>query len=124
MSSVRPLVFVVDDEEPVRRSLRTLLRLEGFSVEIFGSGAEVLAAAERAVPDCVLTDLHMPGMDGQEVIAQLVRHHPALPVVLMTGRDDPGQLGLAGHVRLVAKPFDANILVRLLRAALRAREHD
>lgn len=115
MMSTAPVVFVVDDEEPVRLSLRVLLRAEGFAVETFGSGAELLAAMDRRTPDCVLTDLHMPGMDGREVIAELGRRHAKVPVVLMTGRDDPGQLTLGEDVRLIAKPFDANVLLPLLR---------
>ncbi|MGH8309102.1 MAG: response regulator transcription factor [Steroidobacteraceae bacterium] len=115
MISAAPVVFVVDDEEPVRLSLRALLRAEGFAVESFASGAELLAAMDRRTPDCVLTDFHMPGMDGRDVIAELERRHKKLPVVLMTGRDDPGQLALNDRVRVISKPFDANVLLPLLR---------
>jgi len=120
MTSAAPVVFVVDDEEPVRLSLRVLLRAEGFVVEAFGSGAELLAAISRTTPDCVLTDLHMPGMDGRDVIAELERRHARIPIVLMTGRDDPGQLAISERVRLIAKPFDADVLVALLRSLVDA----
>lgn len=121
MTEAIPVVYVVDDEEPVRHSLEVLLRAEGFAVQSFGSGAEALSAAQARRPDCVLTDYHMPDMDGREVIARLARQCAGVPVVVMTGRDDPGKLRLGAHVRLVAKPFDANLLLPMLREMVAGR---
>ena len=115
--STRPLVYVVDDEEPIRGALRVLLRASGFAVTTCASGAEVLAAIAATKPDCVLTDYHMPGMDGRELIETLRNEHPEIHVVMMTGRDESAYVDVE-NVCLVAKPFDANRLVETLRSLM------
>jgi len=116
--SVRPLVYVVDDEEPIRGALRVLLRASGFAVTTCASGAEVLSAIEGAKPACVLTDYHMPGMDGRELIEAIRRAHPDIHVLLMTGRDESSHVDNLENVRVVAKPFDANQLLETLRSIM------
>lgn len=107
-------VFVVDDEEPIRRALRLLLQAEGISVRTFASAGEALAALDTERPDCVLTDYHMPGMNGIELIRDVRRRYPSLPLVMMTGTDDPGRIDIAERVHLLQKPFDVAALARLL----------
>lgn len=124
MSSAAPIIYVVDDEEPVRGALRILLRGAGYAVTTCGSAAEALTAVERTVPACVLTDYHMPGMDGRELILALRRQHPDVPAVLMTGRDESSQIEGLDRVRIVAKPFDASLLLETLRLAIEGRRSD
>jgi two-component system KDP operon response regulator KdpE len=116
--STRPLVYVVDDEEPIRGALRVLLRASGFTVTTCASGAEALSAIEGAKPACVLTDYHMPGMDGSELIQAIRSAHPDIHLVLMTGRDESSQVDQLEDVRVVAKPFDANQLLDTLRSMM------
>ena len=116
--SVRPLVYVVDDEEPIRGALRVLLRASGFAVTTCASGAEVLSALEGAKPACVLTDYHMPRMDVRELIEAIRSAHPDIHVLLMTGRDESSHVDNLENVRVVAKPFDANQLLETLRSIM------
>jgi CheY-like chemotaxis protein len=118
MTGSSPLICVVDDEEPIRGALRVLLRGSGFAVTSCGSGAEALSAIERARPACVLTDYHMPGMDGRELVETIRRTHPDIPVVLMTGRDESSQVDGLEDVPVVAKPFDATQLLQVLRSVI------
>jgi FixJ family two-component response regulator len=62
---LEPRVYVIDDEEAVRDSMALLLEAREFTVQIFASGAEFLAVAASLPPGCVVTDMRMPGMDGQ-----------------------------------------------------------
>ena len=89
VTKARPLIAVVDDEEPIRKALMRLMRSVGLSVETFASGAEFLKSIETRLPDCVVLDLHMPQMDGFNVQASLARKCAALPVIILTGHDLP-----------------------------------
>jgi CheY-like chemotaxis protein len=118
--SGRPLVYVVDDEEPIRGALRVLLRGAGYAVATCSSGTEALSAIERERPACVLTDYHMPGMDGRELIEAIRRMHPGVPVVLMSGRDESSQLDRIENVPVIAKPFDAKVLLETLHSMIQS----
>lgn len=109
-------VHVVDDEEPIRRSLDFLLRTAGFQVEKWEDGAAFLKGADRAEPACVLLDVRMPGMDGLQVQAEMAAHGFNMPVVVLTGHGDIGtavRTMRAGAVDFLEKPFDR---ARLLQA--------
>jgi two-component system, LuxR family, response regulator FixJ len=113
-------VHVVDDEEPVRRSLALMLRVNGFSVSTFESGAALLDAAEALVPGALLLDVRMPEMDGVEVQKHLAARGVGLPVVVMTGHGDLGVAAAALHAGAVAfleKPFGKAALTQALAAA-------
>ena len=69
-----PLLAVVDDDADVRIALVRLVASAGFAVEGFATGAEFLLSIERHVPDCLILDLHMPGMSGFDVQAALARN--------------------------------------------------
>ncbi|HEX7667953.1 MAG TPA: ATP-binding protein [Polyangiaceae bacterium] len=81
-------VLVVDDDESTLRALESLLRAEGFTTSIAMDGAAALAEAMRALPDVVLTDLHMPRMDGLELCTRLHELDDDLPVIIMTAQAD------------------------------------
>ena len=121
MRPTRGCVFVVDDEEAIRRSLCMLLQAEGLVVRAFASAAEAIAAFDDVRPACILTDYHMPDMSGMDLVREIRRRDPGMPLVVMTGTDDPGQLRLDAHVRLVEKPFDATALARLLTSLMDER---
>ncbi len=113
-------VHVVDDEEPVRRSLKMMLSVNGYSVSTFDSGASLLDAADVLVPGALLLDVRMPDIDGIEVQSRLVRRRIDLPVIVMTGH---GDLSLAiaalqgGAVAFLEKPFGKDLLTEALDAA-------
>ena len=114
-----PFIAVVDDEEPVRKALKRLLRAAGLEAEGYASGKEFLAAERR--PDCVVLDLHMPVMSGQELLRQIRRQSARLPVVIITAhdtaatRDECISAGAAAYLR---KPLDDRLLLNAISAAL------
>ncbi len=118
MTQVVECVFVVDDEKAIRSALGLLLRSEGFSVKTYESGEQALVAFDADPPACVITDYHMPTMDGLELIGELHRRNASLPIILLTGRDDSGRIRLDGRVRLMEKPFDAGALTELVRSLI------
>lgn len=115
MSQVADCVFVVDDEPAIRSALRLLLRGDGYAVKTYESAVDALQAYDAEPPACVLTDYHMPGMDGLQLIREIHRRDANMPVIILTGRDDSGRIRLDEKVRLLEKPFDAQVLTELVR---------
>jgi len=116
MSGRTPTVAVVDDEQPVRRALQRLLRASGFDVRLFATGADFMAHLEGV--DCVILDLHLPGMSGFEVQEALAARGAAVPVVVLTGNDTPANRArsLANGARAyLSKPVDDETLLHALR---------
>jgi FixJ family two-component response regulator len=121
MNRMRPRVAVVDDEEAVRKAIHRLLRSAGMDVETFPSGAEFLDAIRTQMPDCLVLDLHMPGVDGFEVQSRLAQSGTRLPVVVITGNDTPEchSRALAGGARAyLLKPIDGSVLLEAIAAAV------
>jgi FixJ family two-component response regulator len=114
-----PFIAVVDDEEPVRKALKRLLRAAGLEAEGYASGKEFLAARRR--PDCVVLDLHMPVMSGQALLKQIRGMSERLPVVVITGHDTPetrDECLAAGAAAYLRKPLDDRLLFNAISAAL------
>ena len=113
-------VHVVDDEEPVRRSLALMLKVNGYSVSTFDSGASLLNVAEALVPGALLLDIRMPDMDGIEVQRRLAGGNVRLPIIVMTGHGDLSVAVAAlqaGAVAFLEKPFAKAILIEALETA-------
>lgn len=121
-------VHVVDDEEPVRRSLALMLKVSGYAVSTFDSGAALLDAAEALVPGALLLDIRMPDMDGIAVQRHLASRGVDLPVVVMTGHGDLSVAAAAlqgGAVAFLEKPFAKAVLTDALDSAfLRLEDPD
>jgi CheY-like chemotaxis protein len=112
-------VLVAEDEPAIRELLAEILRGEGYEVLAAADGVEALALLARGVPDLVLTDAMMPGLDGLG-LAHRIREDPmtaAVPVVLMSAAVRPDPDGRAG-VAFLAKPFDLERLLGLVARAL------
>lgn len=82
-------VYVVDDDDAVRDSMRVLLESSGLDVRVYSSAQEFLAHVCKSPKGCLLLDLHMPGMSGVELLEALRMQGSRLPVVIITGRSDP-----------------------------------
>jgi FixJ family two-component response regulator len=119
--STVPFIAVVDDEEPVRKALKRLLRAAGLDAEDYASGQAFLDAATRRRPDCVVLDLHMPAMSGQQILARIRQMAARAPVVVITGHDTPEtreQCLAAGAAAYLRKPLDDKLLFNAISAAL------
>ena len=130
MTKVLPLIAIVDDDVSVRRALKRLVRSLGMNAEIFASGQEFLDCIE-ALPSfhasCAILDVQMPGMNGLEIQQRLVRGGNPIPVIFITAHDEVGvrERALAsGAVAFLRKPFDDELLIKTLRAALVRRAHN
>ena len=112
-------VLVVDDDAPIVRMLERTLSAEGYEVECAGDGGAALAAVEQAVPDLVILDVAMPGLDGLDVCRRLRSKGLGLPILLLTARDAVNDrvAGLdAGADDYLVKPFAAEELLARVRA--------
>jgi FixJ family two-component response regulator len=119
----RPLVAIVDDEEPIRKALGRLLSSAGFDVETFPSGAAFLESLANRTPHCVVLDLHMPLMNGFDVQTRLAAS-PGIPVpvVIITGHDsdETRDRALAGRpVAYLRKPVDDQTLLDAIELGLK-----
>lgn len=113
----KPLVYVVDDDEAIRRSASFMLKTSGFRVRSFESGIELLKKVRSLEPGCILLDIRMPGMDGLDVQRALRDEGVSLPVVIMTGHGDVNiavQAMKAGAVDFIEKPFEKPTLLDAL----------
>ena len=118
-------ILVVDDDASIRRMLDRALGAEGYEVELAADGGAALASLERSVPDLVVLDVAMPGLDGLAVCRRLRAKGLAIPVLLLTARDAvPDRVeGLdAGADDYLVKPFATEELIARLRALLRGKE--
>ena len=119
-------LYIVDDEEAIRRSLRLMLRLSGYEVRAFESGVALLGEVEGLEPGCILLDVRMAEMDGLEVQQELNRRGVDMPVVVMTGHGDIAVAVAAlraGADDFVEKPFErAKIVEAIDRAWLRVSD--
>jgi len=122
MRKIRPLIAVVDDEEAVRKALGRLLQASGHAVETFNGGAEFLASLTSQRPDCVVLDIHMPGVSGFDVLQQLAVTGVRLPVVILTGHDLPDAEARAlrgGASAYLRKPVNDRVLLDAINTAIR-----
>lgn len=120
-------VAIVDDEEPVRKALKRLLRAAGLDAESYASGKEFLEAVVQREPDCLVLDLHMPCMSGLQVLHALKAARRLLPVVMITAHDAPDardQCLAAGAAAYLRKPLDQHVLLGTISAAVNAAAHE
>jgi two-component system, LuxR family, response regulator FixJ len=116
-----PTVFVVDDDESVRGSLRFLLRSAALESRAFGSAQEFLASYEAAQPGCLVLDVRMPGMNGLELQQELNLRGAIIPVIFITGHGDiPMAVEAMQHGAhdFLQKPFRDEDLIERVRRAL------
>ena len=113
-------VFVVDDDDAVRNSLRLLLKAVGLRTELFRSADEYLGSFDNARAGCLVLDIRMPGMSGLELQEELNRRQAILPIIFITGHGDIPMAVEAmqrGALDFLQKPFrDQDLIDRVNRA--------
>jgi len=118
-----PSVAIVDDEEGIRKALSRLLRASGLDAESYANGQEFLDAAAEHRPDCVVLDLHMPGMSGLQVLRKLKDAGQRLSIVVITAHDEPETRERcidAGACAYLRKPLEDRLLLNAISAAMRS----
>jgi two-component system, LuxR family, response regulator FixJ len=118
------VVHVIDDDVDVRQSLAFLLTAAGFAVRVHESAVAFLTVLPEVKEGCVLTDVRMPQMNGLELQRRLGEVNSGLPVIVMTGHGDVPlavEAMKAGAVDFIEKPFDDEVLLSAVRAALARR---
>ena len=117
------VVYVVDDDEGARESLAFLLESADLHVETYASAPAFLAALPGARPGCVITDVRMPEMSGQELVARLAALDARLPVIMITGHGDipmAVEAMRSGVIDFIEKPFSESRILDALKRALSA----
>ena len=127
MKEKPPTVFVVDDDDAVRTSLRLLLKSVGLPVETFASAQEFLDGFDGDRAGCLVLDIRMPGMSGLELQQRLNEIHSIVPIVFITGHGDVPMAVEAmqhGAVDFIQKPFrDQDLIDRINQALEKDRDN-
>ena len=121
MSHATPIVFVVDDDLSVRESLELLIRCEGWQPETFVSAQEFLDYPRVHIPNCLVLDVSLPGLNGLDLQRLVAGDRRDMPIIFITGHGDVPmtvQAMKAGAVEFLTKPFSDDVLLRAIRQAL------
>jgi FixJ family two-component response regulator len=126
ISAAEPIVFVIDDDESMRRALSNLFQSVGLQVETFGSAAELLQKRLPDVASCLVLDIRLPGLSGLDFQSELAKSNIRIPIIFMTGHGDIPMTVRAmkgGAVDFLTKPFrDQDMLDAVVAAIERDRK--
>ena len=121
MSEASPIVFVVDDDLSVRESLELLIRCEGWQPETYASALEFLARPRVVVPNCLILDVSLPGLNGLDLQRRVAVERAEMPIIFITGHGDVPmtvRAMKAGAQEFLTKPFNDEVLLSAVRQAL------
>jgi FixJ family two-component response regulator len=121
MKFATPIVFVVDDDVSVRESLELLIRCEGWQPQLFASADEFLAGPRALVPNCLVSDISMPGLSGLELQRRVASERTDMPIIFITGHGDVRmtvEAMKAGAIEFLTKPFTNDDLLNAIRNAI------
>jgi FixJ family two-component response regulator len=119
--SAKPLISVIDDDTSLCDALVGLVRSFGYDARGFGSAEEFLRAGEVKSFSCIISDVHMPGMNGIDLKRHLTACDWPVPMIMITGRNERGlaeSVSASGAMCLLTKPFDVVTLIRCVERAL------
>jgi two-component system response regulator FixJ len=114
-------IALIEDDEAILRSLTLLLERRGIPVNPYASAESFLAARAAPSPQCVVSDIRMPGMSGMELQQELRKRGSAVPVILITGHGDIAMAVQAikqGAFDFIEKPFDDELLIESIAQAI------
>jgi FixJ family two-component response regulator len=115
------IIAIVDDDEPLREALGSVLKAAGFSIETFASAEEFLDSPDRQAIACLILDIRLPGMSGIELQRRLIEARSPLPIIFVTAHGDASLRELvmeAGAAGFLNKPVRSDALLKNIRAAL------
>jgi FixJ family two-component response regulator len=121
--STEPLIAVIDDDDSFRVALVESLCSFGYGVRDFACAEDFVAAIEASFYDCIITDIHMPGMSGLDLKRLLADRDCRTPVIMITAHSEPGleaRAAASGAASLLRKPFETDVLIGCLEKALQA----
>ena len=121
MPETRQTIFIIDDDESVRRALRRLMASVGLKVETFATAEEFLQAPARPAPGCLILDVHLPGLSGLDLQKRLKAEGRSLHIVFITayGEDQVRELAMrGGAIAFLQKPFEEQALLDAVGRAL------
>jgi len=120
MSTVTPIVFIVDDDISVRESLELLIQNEGWQAETFASAQDFLNHPRAALPSCLILDVSLPGLNGLELQQRVAAERNDMPIIFITGHGDipmTVRAMKAGAIEFLTKPFSDEALLHAIRQA-------
>lgn len=121
MHATTPVIAIVDDDGSVRRALRRLVLSMSYQPADFASGEEFLQSVEESAPQCVILDLHMPGLSGLDVLNRLRLADEDVPAIIITANSQPelrAECLAAGAAAFLQKPLDSVVLLAAVNKAL------
>src|SRR6266576_2924410 len=121
MTALNGVVFVIDDDEAVRKSLKRLVHAADYEAEVFNSAADYLARPPHARPSCVIVDVQMPGLNGFELQEALIKRRREEQLIFITGHGNIPMCAKAmkaGAVDFLPKPFKSRELLKCVEQAL------
>jgi len=123
---LRHRLLVVDDQMGVRRLLFEAFKEEGYAIELAASGHEAVEKVKFGIPDIILMDMKMPGMNGLETLQEIKKIHDDILVIIMTAYGELEVVSEAkklGIKEYITKPFDINELRRLVKEVIKENEN-
>jgi len=124
--SANPLISVIDDDASLCNALVGLVRSFGYDARGFGSAEEFLRAGDVGSFSCIISDIHMPGMNGIELKRHLTARDWLVPMIMITGRAERGleeSVSASGAMCLLTKPFEVATLIQCVERALGLPAH-
>ena len=118
---VSPIVFVIDDDIFVRKSLERVIRGEGLQAETFASSCDFLAYPRPVVPNCLILALSLPNVNALELQKQIARERPEMPIIAISGHEDIAtavQAMKTGAIDFLVKPFRSEVVIAAIRESL------
>lgn len=115
------MIYIIDDDKYVRRGFEILFKSAGLECNSFGSAEEFLEILHTVENDIIILDMHMPGMNGCELLEYLASHEKYFPVIVITAYDEPASRECAkkyGAIAYLRKPVDSEALIDMIKYSM------
>ena len=126
MQAKSDIIAIVDDDEPLREALGSVLKAAGFPIDTFPSGEDFLDSPQRGSTRCLILDVRLPGMSGIELQRRLLEVHSSMPIIFVTAHGDASVRDLvmkAGAAGFLNKPVRSDALLKEIHAAIEKKRN-